>query len=232
MSSNIIAICTNEIGGFLMKPEPPKVPRIPQATTKRLPLYYRFLQSFNNAGQTRVSSQELSEAMKIDSATIRRDFSHFGALGKKGYGYDVANLLEFFRHTLDQDEASNVALVGVGSLGSAFLKYNFQKNHNTKIVVAFDNKAPVEGKLMSDIPVFNPSVMEEKLAEYGVEIVIFTIPSRSAQEVADRLSKTPIKGILNFAPVRLVVPDHIRVKSIDLSVELQTLIYLIRNELA
>ena len=71
--------------------------RIPQATSKRLPLYYRFLQNFANAGKKRVSSSELSEAMKIDAATIRRDFSHFGALGRKGYGYDVNDLLHFFR---------------------------------------------------------------------------------------------------------------------------------------
>lgn len=210
-----------------MKPE---LQRIPQATTKRLPLYYRFIQNFFNAGHKRVSSQELSDAMKIDSATIRRDFSHFGALGKKGYGYDVAHLLNFFRQTLDQDEATNVALIGVGSLGTAFLKYNFQKNHNTKIVIAFDTKAPVEGVVKSDIPMFNPSVLEEKLLEYGIEIVIFTVPSRSAQDLADRLVKTGIKGILNFAPVRLTVPDHIKVQSIDLSVELQTLIYQIRND--
>ena len=227
MSSKIITICLTKLGGFFMKPE---VPRIPQATTKRLPLYYRFLQSFHNAGHKRVSSQELSEAMKIDSATIRRDFSHFGALGKKGYGYDVPTLLEFFRKTLDQDEAANVALIGVGSLGTAFLKYNFQKNHNTKIVVAFDTKAPVEGTTISDIPVYHSSVMLEKLEEYGIELVIFTLPSRAAQQVADQLESSSIKGILNFTPIRLQTTDAIRVHTIDLSVELQTLIYLIRNE--
>jgi len=208
----------------------PDIPRIPQATTKRLPLYYRFLQSFDNAGHKRVSSQELSEAMKIDSATIRRDFSHFGALGKKGYGYEVPTLLEFFRKTLDQDEAANVALIGVGSLGTAFLKYNFQKNHNTKIVVAFDTKAPVEGTTISDIPVYHSSVMLEKLEEYGIELVIFTLPSRSAQQVADQLGTSSIKGILNCTPIRIQTTDAIRVHTIDLSVELQTLIYLIRNE--
>jgi redox-sensing transcriptional repressor len=92
--------------------------KIPLATTKRLPLYYRFLQNFANAGQKRISSQELSDAMKIDSATIRRDFSYLGAFGKKGYGYDVQELLAFFRKTLDQDEATNVALIGVGGLGA------------------------------------------------------------------------------------------------------------------
>lgn len=204
--------------------------KIPQATTKRLPLYYRFIQNFSNAGHKRVSSQELSEAMKIDSATIRRDFSHFGALGRKGYGYDVQHLLEFFRQTLDQDVATNVALIGVGSLGTAFLKYNFHKNHNTRIVVAFDPSATEDGSTMSDIPVFDPSLLEEKITEYGIELVILTVPSRTAQEVTDRLTQTNVKGILNFTPVRITVPESIRVHTIDLSVELQTLIYLIKQE--
>lgn len=210
-----------------MKQEPLK---IPQATTKRLPLYYRFLQNFSNAGKKRISSQELSEAMKIDSATIRRDFSHFGALGRKGYGYDVQHLLSFFRQTLDQDEETNVALIGVGSLGTAFLKYNFHKNHNTRIVVAFDTSATEDGTMMSDIPVFEPSKIEEKIKQYGIELVILTVPSRAAQEVTDRLTKTAVKGILNFTPMRLTVPDSIRVHTIDLSVELQTLIYFIKQD--
>ena len=204
--------------------------KIPQATTKRLPLYYRFIQNFANAGKKRVSSQELSEAMKIDSATIRRDFSHFGALGKKGYGYDVLHLLQFFRQTLDQDEETNVALIGVGNLGTAFVKYNFHKNHNTRIVVAFDPSAPEEGAVLSDIPVFPPDMLEDKIKEYGIELVILTVPARIAQEITDRLAETAVKGVLNFTPVRLTVPESIRVHTIDLSVELQTLIYFIKQE--
>ena len=94
--------------------------KIPQATAKRLPLYYRFLKNLHASGKQRVSSAELSEAVKVDSATIRRDFSYFGALGKKGYGYNVNYLLTFFRKTLDQDEVTKVALIGVGNLGTAF----------------------------------------------------------------------------------------------------------------
>lgn len=206
-----------------------KETKIPQATTKRLPLYYRFLQNFANEGKKRISSKELSEAMKIDSATIRRDFSYFGALGKKGYGYDVVDLLAFFRETLDQNEATNVALIGVGNLGNAFLKYNFQKNHNTKIVVAFDSKAPLEGSEVSDIPVFHPDRLEEMYEHYGAELAILTVSSRSAQAMADRLSTMGAKGILNFTPNRLTVPDSMKMMNIDLSVELQALIYLIRN---
>ncbi|MBD7986211.1 redox-sensing transcriptional repressor Rex [Sporosarcina sp. Sa2YVA2] len=204
--------------------------KIPQATSKRLPLYYRFLQNFANAGKKRISSSELSEAMKIDAATIRRDFSHFGALGRKGYGYDVDHLLTFFRQALDQDEETDVALIGVGSLGNAFLKYNFQKNHNTRIVVAFDPKAPNDGKSISEIPVYHPDMIEEKIKELGINLVILTLPSRAAQEIADRLVKIGVKGILNFTPVRLSVPDWMRVHTIDLSVELQALIYFIKND--
>src|SRR5690625_7755450 len=107
--------------------------KIPKATAKRLPLYYRYLNNLNQQGKTRVSSQELSKAVKVDSATIRRDFSYFGGLGKKGYGYNVDYLLIFFGKTLDQDELTNVALMGVVNLGTAFLSYIFYKGINTEV---------------------------------------------------------------------------------------------------
>src|SRR5690625_4087075 len=127
--------------------------KIPKATAKRLPLYYRYLINLNNQGKTRVSSQELSKAVKVDSATIRRDFSYFGALGKKGYGYNVEYLLGFFRKTLDQDELTEVALIGVGNLGTAFLKYNFTRNNNTEIVMAFDADEQKTDKKIGKVPV-------------------------------------------------------------------------------
>ncbi|WP_438313243.1 redox-sensing transcriptional repressor Rex [Sporosarcina sp. FA9] len=204
--------------------------KIPQATSKRLPLYYRFLQNLANAGKNRVSSSELSELMKIDAATIRRDFSHFGALGRKGYGYDVQYLVNFFRLTLDTDEKTDVALIGVGNLGNAFLKYNFHKNHNTKIVLAFDPEAPDEGEIISGIPVFPSSMLKEKMHEFKIELVLLAVPAKVAQEVTDKVVEIGIKGILNFTPVRLAVPETVRVHTIDLSVELQTLIYFIKND--
>src|SRR5690625_5883713 len=123
--------------------------KIPKATAKRLPLYYRYLNNLNQQGKTRVSSQELSEAVKVDSATIRRDFSYIGALGKKGYGYNVEYLLSFFRKTLNQDEVTEVALIGVGNLGTAFLKYNFLRNNNINIVKAFDRSEEHTSELQS-----------------------------------------------------------------------------------
>jgi redox-sensing transcriptional repressor len=203
--------------------------KIPQATAKRLPLYYRFLQNLYASGKQRVSSAELSEAVKVDSATIRRDFSYFGALGKKGYGYNVNYLLTFFRKTLDQDELTKVALIGVGNLGTAFLNYNFLKNNNTKIECAFDVDPEKVGTLIGDVPVYHMDDLEEHFTQDELPVAILTVPAPVAQTITDKLVKANVKGILNFTPARLNVPSSIRVHHIDLAVELQSLVYFLKH---
>lgn len=201
--------------------------KIPQATAKRLPLYYRFLNNLHLQGKARVSSKELSEAVKVDSATIRRDFSYFGALGKKGYGYNVEYLLGFFRKTLDQDETTHVALIGVGNLGTAFLHYNFTKNNNTKIEMAFDADPNKVGGEIGGVPIYHIDELEEKLTD--VQAAILTVPGAEAQAISERLVEYGVKGILNFTPARISVPEEIRVHHIDLAVELQSLVYFMKH---
>jgi len=201
--------------------------KIPQATARRLPLYYRFLSNLHNQGKTRVSSKELSDAVKVDSATIRRDFSYFGALGKKGYGYNVDYLLEFFKTTLEQDEVTEVALVGVGNLGTALLNYNFLRNNNTKIAMAFDRSKKKAGTLIGGVPIHHIDELEEKLG--NVEVAILTVPASVAQEVTDRLVEKGVKGVLNFTPARITIPEHVRIHHIDLSVELQSFVYFLKH---
>ncbi len=178
-------------------------------------------------GKTRVSSKELSEAVKVDSATIRRDFSYFGALGKKGYGYNVEYLLGFFRKTLDQDEMTDVALIGVGNLGTAFLNYNFTKNNNTKIKLAFDADPNKVGTKIGGIPIYHIDDLEEKLDD--VKVAILTIPANEADRTTERLVAKGIKAILNFTPARITVPDDVRVHHIDLAIELQALVYFLKH---
>ncbi|MFB5664341.1 redox-sensing transcriptional repressor Rex [Alteribacillus sp. HJP-4] len=203
--------------------------KIPQATAKRLPLYYRFLENLHASGKQRVSSTELSEAVKVDSATIRRDFSYFGALGKKGYGYNVHYLLSFFRKTLAQDEVTKVFLIGVGNLGTALLKYNFSKSDNTQIVSAFDVNEKVIGNEISGVEIHHLDQLPEVRGSMDAPAAILTVPAEAAQATAEKLVNAGIKGILNFTPARLTVPDHVRVHHIDLSVELQTLVYFLKN---
>lgn len=152
---------------------------IPKATAKRLPLYYRYLKVLLDSGKTKVSSTELSEAVKVDSATIRRDFSYFGELGKRGYGYDVQSLLDFFAKTLSEDRLTNVVLIGVGNLGNALLKYGFHQSNNIRISAAFDIKEELVGRIVDGIPVYPMSDMAEQIKQQQIEIAIMTIPRPS-----------------------------------------------------
>ncbi|MCT3449584.1 redox-sensing transcriptional repressor Rex [Limosilactobacillus fermentum] len=203
--------------------------KIPRATAKRLPVYYRYLNVLLNANKHRVSSTELSEAVQGDSATIRRDFSYFGELGKRGYGYDVEKLLNFFKGILKQDKLTSVALVGVGSLGSALMNYNFHQSTNLRISAAFDPKESLANTVKSGIPVYPVEDMKKQIKEQQIDAVILTVPGSESQAVTDQLVEAGVHGILNFTPVRLSVPKDVRVQNIDLTNELQTLIYFIES---
>lgn len=202
---------------------------IPKATVKRLPLYYRYLRILNTAGKTKVSSTELSEAIQVDSATIRRDFSYFGELGKRGYGYDVEDLMNFFGKILNDDQLTNVALVGVGNLGSALLKFKFHQSNSIRVSCAFDIKEDIVGRIVDGIPVYPMDNMVEQIKLQHIEIAILTIPAQEAQPVVDKLVDAGIKGILNFTAARLSAPDNVIIQSVDLTNELQTLIYFLHH---
>lgn len=201
---------------------------IPKVTAKRLPVYFRYLDKLSSLGIRRVSSAELSRSLNIDPATIRRDLSYLGALGRKGYGYDVDYLIQFLREFLKQDQTTYVILVGVGNLGTALLQYDFLKN-NAMIVAAFDSDPKKIGQNINDTPIYDLGKLEEIIREEDVLVSILTVPVQAAQEVTDQLVKAGIKGILNFTPTRLQVPDEIKVHHIDLSVELQALIYFLKK---
>lgn len=203
--------------------------KIPHVTAKRLPLYYRYLEKLHAIGKKRVSSAQLSEALQIDPATIRRDFSYLGELGKKGYGYNVNYLLQFLRSFLRVDEVTNVVLVGVGNLGTALLRYNFYRSHNTKIVAGFDNDPAKIGTEVDGIPVLSMDRFKEVTELHNVEVAILTVPASVAQATAQQIVEAGIRGILNFTPARLNVPPKVRIHHIDLTTELQTLIYFLKK---
>lgn len=203
---------------------------IPKATARRLPLYYRYLRMLHDTGKNKVSSTELSEAVQVDSATIRRDFSYFGELGKRGYGYDVENLMNFFAKTLNEDELTNVALIGVGNLGSALLKYKFHQSNSIRVSCAFDVNEDIVGRIVDGIPVYPMEDMMEQIRVQQIEVAILTIPARKAQEVVNKLAETGVKGILNFTAARLVAPPEVLIQNVDLTNELQTLIYFLHHD--
>ncbi len=124
---------------------------------------------------------------------------------------------------MDQDELTEVALIGVGNLGTAFLHYNFLKNNNTKIVMAFDADPEKPGTDIDGIPIYHIDDLEEKMGD--VRVAILTVPSGEAQGITNRLADYGIEGILNFTPARITVPSGVRVHHIDLAIELQALVY-------
>ncbi|HCW7674122.1 TPA: redox-sensing transcriptional repressor Rex [Staphylococcus aureus] len=203
--------------------------KIPRATLKRLPLYYRFVSSLKSKGIDRVNSKAISDALQIDSATIRRDFSYFGELGKKGYGYNIDSLLDFFKSELSESDMIKIAIVGVGNLGKALLTYNFSIHDDMTITEAFDVKEDVIGQKIGNVIVKDNDELITTLKKEEIDVVILTTPERVAQKVADELVQAGVKGILNFTPGRINTPSDVQVHQIDLGIELQSLLFFMKN---
>ncbi|MDG5190173.1 redox-sensing transcriptional repressor Rex [Staphylococcus aureus] len=203
--------------------------KIPRATLKRLPLYYRFVSSLKSKGIDRVNSKAISDALQIDSATIRRDFSYFGELGKKGYGYNIDSLLYFFKSELSESDMIKIAIVGVGNLGKALLTYNFSIHDDMTITEAFDVKEDVIGQKIGNVIVKDNDELITTLKKEEIDVVILTTPERVAQKVADELVQAGVKGILNFTPGRINTPSDVQVHQIDLGIELQSLLFFMKN---
>lgn len=204
---------------------------IPRATAKRLSLYYRIFKRFNAEKFEKANSKQIAEAIGIDSATVRRDFSYFGELGRRGFGYDVKKLMNFFADLLNDNAITNVMIVGVGNMGRALLHYRFHERNKMKVVMAFDiDDHPEVGSTTSDgIPIYGISQIKEKIQSGNVQTAILTVPSIKAQEVASILVQAGVKGILCFSPVNLSLPKDVVVQYVDLTSELQTLLYFMRK---
>ncbi|MCG9804576.1 redox-sensing transcriptional repressor Rex [Staphylococcus argenteus] len=203
--------------------------KIPRATLKRLPLYYRFVSSLKSKGIDRVNSKAISDALQIDSATIRRDFSYFGELGKKGYGYNIDSLLDFFKSELSESDMIKIAIVGVGNLGKALLTYNFSIHDDMTITEAFDIKEDIIGQKIGNVIVKDNNELIATLKKEEIDVVILTTPERVAKKIADELVQAGVKGILNFTPGRINTPSDVQVHQIDLGIELQSLLFFMKN---
>ncbi|KAB2206472.1 redox-sensing transcriptional repressor Rex, partial [Staphylococcus epidermidis] len=189
----------------------------------------RFVSSLKSKGIDRVNSKAISDALQIDSATIRRDFSYFGELGKKGYGYNIDSLLDFFKSELSESDMIKIAIVGVGNLGKALLTYNFSIHDDMTITEAFDVKEDVIGQKIGNVIVKDNDELITTLKKEEIDVVILTTPERVAQKVADELVQAGVKGILNFTPGRINTPSDVQVHQIDLGIELQSLLFFMKN---
>jgi len=198
--------------------------KIPDEAVRRLPIYLRGLLLFSEQGLQNVSSRKLSELLHISPPQIRKDLSYFGAFGIPGVGYDTAKLAKQIRGILRIDTPNKAALVGLGNLGSALLKYPGFSAYGLEICAVFDNDPNKIGKTVKKVEVEDVSKLST-LKKKGITLGIIAVPADAAQEVANGLVKAGIKGILNFAPYYLDVPKKVKVISIDIAMDLARLPY-------
>jgi len=201
--------------------------RVPEATIERLSIYLRSIRGLN---ETRVlPSQELAELVGTSDAQVRRDLSYFGEFGVPGQGYRVGKLKEEISRILGVDSIWWIALVGVGNLGAALLAYPGFKRQGLRIKAAFDNDLSKIGKIWQGVRIQDVEKIPEVLSSQGIKMGVITTPVSAAQEIADKLIEGGVKGILNFAPVRILVPEGVKFRNVDLSIELSALSYFLGN---
>lgn len=197
--------------------------RVPEQTINRLPIYLRCLVQAASLNMPVINSLGLAQMAGTNAAQVRKDLSYLGELGTRGIGYDVESLIAHISRELGLTAARRVAVVGFGRLGSALLGYGGFAEKGFEVASVFDDDPAKVGTEVAGMTVRAAAGLESALAEDGVQIVVITTPPESAQAIADRVVGAGVKAILNFAPVTLDVPEDVRVRQVDLGVELQVL---------
>jgi redox-sensing transcriptional repressor len=205
--------------------DPLKTEKISETVVRRLPIYLRFLKELNSKNIQTVSSKDLGRKLNLNPAQIRKDLAYFGEFGKKGIGYDVPYLIDKIRQILKLNQTIHVALVGAGNLGHALCNYNTYLKENMKITAVFDNNPQKIGKAINNLTVLPMSSLADVVKEQKIRVGIITVPALEAQTVADQFVEAGVEAILNFAPVIIRVPSHVRIHHADFTAELHSLAY-------
>jgi redox-sensing transcriptional repressor len=183
-------------------------------------------------GTARINSQELAEALGITAAQVRKDLATLGSLGHPGIGYRPQELAGAIRRILGLDRTWSVVLVGVGNLGRALLRYGGFRQQGFHFAAIFDTDPSKIGQQVEGLQVLSMDELTGTVARLGAQLGVITVPASAAQSVAEQLVAAGIRGILNFAPVVLRVPPTVSLVSVDLTVQLEQLAYLVLNSSA
>ncbi len=198
---------------------------IPEATVARLPIYLRALGTLGDEGVATVSSEALAAAAGVNSAKLRKDLSYLGSYGTRGVGYDVDYLVYQVSRELGLTQDWPVVIVGLGHLGHALANYGGFTSRGFAIRALVDNDPAIIGTEVGALVVQPLDRLEQVVQSLGVAIGVITTPATVAQEVCDRLVAAGVSSVLNFAPSVLVTPEHVEVRKVDMSIELQILAF-------
>lgn len=202
---------------------------IPKAAAARLSLYLRHLESLRSTGVSTTSSRNLAEALGVTAAQVRKDLGYFGQFGFPGIGYKIENLIVEIRRILGTNRIWNVALVGLGNLGSALFRYRGFEKQGFQINAVFDNNPAVIGRQIGGLLVKHINELPGTVSEADISLGIMAVPAESAQEVAEYMVNAGICGIFNFAPAVLSLPESVAYVSIDLTVQLEQLSFQVKQ---
>ncbi|HLB08569.1 MAG TPA: redox-sensing transcriptional repressor Rex [Gemmatimonadaceae bacterium] len=203
--------------------------RIADSTVRRLSLYLRFLEEFETAGLTTVSSGELAARGGTTSAQVRKDLSFFGSFGKRGLGYQVAELTQRMRRILGLERDWRVIIVGVGKIGAALAQYEGFRQRGFRVVGLYDADPDKIGREIYNLPVHAISALAEDNRESPVDIAVIAVPAAAAQRVVDDVVAAGILGIMSFAPIQLHVPPEVTINTVNMAMELERLSYALSN---
>ena len=206
--------------------------KVSDSTIGRLSVYLRRLEELQQEGMTTLSSEELAVHCGTSAAQVRKDLSFFGTFGKRGLGYGVPELIAALKSILGLERRWRVALVGAGKIGAALFAYQDFRRQGFFIESVFDSDAAKVGQRWNGLVVRHDAELDDALRQDAVDIAIIAVPADVAQGVVDRVIKAGVRAILNFAPVKLRVPDHVALKNVNMAVELESLSYALVNDAA
>ena len=203
--------------------------RVPAVVIKRLPRYYRYLGELLKQDIKRISSGALSQKMNVTASQIRQDFNYFGGFGQQGYGYNVEYLYKEIGSILGLNDGDTMIIVGAGNLGRALASHSHFEKRGFKLVGVFDVNENIIGSTINGVKVMHINELEAFLAKNRVDIAILTTPKRAVQEVAERLVKGGVMGLLNFSYAELSLPHNVAVENVHISDPMMTLSYKIKQ---
>ncbi len=202
---------------------------IPEKTIGRLSLYRRLLNRLLGEEVRNVYSHQLASMARVTPAQVRRDIMSIGYSGNPNRGYDILELVESIGQSLDDPDGQRAALAGVGNLGRAILTYFTGRRPKLSIVAAFDSDPRKYDRVIQGCRCFPIDRFPEVVNEMGIDVGVITVPSGEAQKAADMMVRSGIRGILNYAPVRLHVPSNVYVEDIDMTMTFEKVAYFARK---
>lgn len=207
-----------------------KEKKVSDMVIPRILHYLRVVQQLEKDDVAVTSSEELAKRANIGAFLIRKDLTNFGKFGQRGTGYDVPSLKKYLLDIIGGNEMCNLALAGVGNLGSALLNYKGFKDEGLKFTAAFDKGEGKIGRICGNVIVEDMSAIKESVKKNKVHIGIIAVPADDAQAVADRFIEAGVFSILNFAPAVITAPQEVTLRNVDLSSELKALQYFSVNK--